>query len=60
MSTFADEEEAVARANEGCFGLNFSVWARDTAGGRRLAGQRLWARLMTLGLRVLSRIPGVR
>jgi succinate-semialdehyde dehydrogenase/glutarate-semialdehyde dehydrogenase len=25
-----------------------------------LVGQRLWARLMTLGLRVLSRIPGVR
>ena len=125
MSTFADEEEAIARANEGCFGLNFSVWTRDTARGRRLAarlqagtvnvnegyaaawgsidapmggmkdsglgrrhgatgilkytepqtvsvqrlmpiappplvGQRLWARLMTLGLRVLSRIPGVR
>lgn len=125
MSTFADEEEAIARANEGCFGSNFSVWTRDTARGRRLAarlqagtvnvnegyaaawgsidapmggmkdsglgrrhgatgilkytepqtvsvqrlmpiappplvGQRLWARLMTLGLRVLSRIPGVR
>ncbi|HEY4830161.1 MAG TPA: aldehyde dehydrogenase family protein, partial [Solirubrobacteraceae bacterium] len=25
-----------------------------------IMGQRLWARLMTLGLRVLSRIPGVR
>jgi succinate-semialdehyde dehydrogenase/glutarate-semialdehyde dehydrogenase len=125
VSTFSDEEEAIARANEGCFGLNFSVWTRDTARGRRLAarlqagtvnvnegyaaawgsidapmggmkdsglgrrhgatgilkytepqtvsvqrlmpiappplvGQRLWARLMTLGLRVLSRIPGVR
>jgi succinate-semialdehyde dehydrogenase/glutarate-semialdehyde dehydrogenase len=125
VSIFSDEEEAIARANEGCFGLNFSVWTRDTARGRRLAarlqagtvnvnegyaaawgsidapmggmkdsglgrrhgatgilkytepqtvsvqrlmpiappplvGQRLWARLMTLGLRVLSRIPGVR
>jgi succinate-semialdehyde dehydrogenase/glutarate-semialdehyde dehydrogenase len=125
LSTFSDEEDAVARANEGCFGLNFSVWTRDTARGRRLAarlqagtvnvnegyaaawgsidapmggmkdsglgrrhgatgilkyteaqtvsvqrlmpiapppliGQRRWARLMTLGLRVLSRIPGVR
>jgi succinate-semialdehyde dehydrogenase/glutarate-semialdehyde dehydrogenase len=125
VSSFSDEEEAVARANQGCFGLNFSVWTRDTARGRRLAtrlqagtvnvnegyaatwgsidapmggmkdsglgrrhgatgilkytepqtvsvqrlmaiappplvGQRLWARLMTLGLRVLSRLPGVR
>jgi succinate-semialdehyde dehydrogenase / glutarate-semialdehyde dehydrogenase len=125
VSTFSDEEEAIARANEGCFGLNFSVWTRDTARGRRLAarlqagtvnvnegyaaawgsidapmggmkdsglgrrhgatgilkytepqtvsvqrlmpiapppliGQGLWARLMTLGLRMLSRIPGVR
>jgi succinate-semialdehyde dehydrogenase/glutarate-semialdehyde dehydrogenase len=125
VSTFSDEEEAVARANQGCFGLNFSVWTRDTARGQRLAtrlkagtvnvnegyaatwgsidapmggmkdsglgrrhgatgilkytepqtvsvqrlmpiappprvGQRLWARLMTLGLRVLSRVPGVR
>lgn len=39
MSTFADEEEAIARANEGCFGLNFSVWTRDTARGRRLAAR---------------------
>jgi succinate-semialdehyde dehydrogenase/glutarate-semialdehyde dehydrogenase len=125
LSTFADEEEAIARANEGCFGLNFSVWTQDVARGRRIAerlqagtvnvnegyvatwgsidapmggmkdsglgrrhgatgilkytepqtvsvqrlipiappplvGQRLWAWAMTWGLRVLSRIPGVR
>ncbi|HET6864611.1 MAG TPA: succinic semialdehyde dehydrogenase [Solirubrobacteraceae bacterium] len=125
VSTFSDEDEAVARANSGCFGLNFSVWTRDVARGRRIAarlqagtvnvnegyvatwgsvdapmggmkdsglgrrhgatgilkyteaqtvsvqrligiappplvGTRLWARLMTWGLRLLSRIPGVR
>ena len=125
VSTFSDEDEAVARANQGCFGLNFSVWTRDVARGRRVAerlqagtvnvnegyvatwgsvdapmggmkdsglgrrhgaqgilkytesqtvsvqrlmpiapppmvSQRLWARGMTLGLRVLSRIPGMR
>lgn len=125
VSTFTDEEEAVARANEGCFGLNFSVWTRDVRRGRHIAsrlqagtvnvnegyvatwgsvdapmggmkdsglgrrhgaagilkytesqtvsvqrlmgiapppmvGTRLWARAMTLGLRLLSRIPGVR
>jgi succinate-semialdehyde dehydrogenase/glutarate-semialdehyde dehydrogenase len=125
VSTFTDEEDAIARANSGCFGLNFSVWTRDVARGRRIAsrlqagtvnvnegyvatwgsidapmggmkdsglgrrhgatgilkyteaqtvsvqrlmgiappplvGTRLWARLMTWGLRVLSRIPGVR
>jgi succinate-semialdehyde dehydrogenase/glutarate-semialdehyde dehydrogenase len=125
ISTFADEEEAIRRANEGCFGLNFSVWTRDTARGRRIAerlqagtvninegyvaawgsvdapmggmkdsglgrrhgatgilkytepqtiavqrlipiappplvGTGLWARAMTWGLKLLSRIPGVR
>ncbi len=125
VSTFADEEDAIRRANEGCFGLNFSVWSRDVARGRAIAarlqagtvnvnegyvatwgsvdapmggmkdsglgrrhgaagilkytesqtvsvqrlmgiappplvGTRLWARLMTLGLKVLSRVPGVR
>jgi succinate-semialdehyde dehydrogenase / glutarate-semialdehyde dehydrogenase len=125
VSTFTDEEDAIRRANEGCFGLNFSVWTRDVARGRRIAsrlqagtvnvnegyaaawgsidapmggmkdsglgrrhgatgilkyteaqtvsvqrlmgiappplvGTRLWARGMTLGLKLLSRVPGVR
>jgi succinate-semialdehyde dehydrogenase/glutarate-semialdehyde dehydrogenase len=125
VSTFSDEEDAIRRANQGCYGLNFSLWTRDVARGRRIAerlqagtvnvnegyvatwgsidapmggmkesglgrrhgadgllkyteaqtvsvqrvmgiapppmiGTRLWARLMTWGLRVLSRIPGVR
>jgi succinate-semialdehyde dehydrogenase / glutarate-semialdehyde dehydrogenase len=125
VATFTDEEDAIRRANEGCFGLNFSVWTRDVARGRRIAsrlqagtvnvnegyaaawgsidapmggmkdsglgrrhgatgilkyteaqtvsiqrlmgiappplvGTRLWARGMTLGLKLLSRVPGVR
>jgi succinate-semialdehyde dehydrogenase/glutarate-semialdehyde dehydrogenase len=125
VSTFASEEEAIRLANRGCYGLNFSLWTRDTKRGRRLAtrlkagtvninegyiaawgsfdapmggmkhsglgrrhgapgivkyteqqtvavqrvmpiappplvGQRLWARLITVGLRVLRRLPGVR
>jgi succinate-semialdehyde dehydrogenase/glutarate-semialdehyde dehydrogenase len=125
VSTFTDEDEAVERANSGCFGLNFSVWTRDVARGRRIAarlqagtvnvnegyvatwgsvdapmggvkdsglgrrhgatgilkyteaqtvsvqrligiappplvGTRMWARLMTLGLKLISRVPGVR
>jgi succinate-semialdehyde dehydrogenase / glutarate-semialdehyde dehydrogenase len=36
---FADEADAVARANAGDYGLNASVWTRDTARGRRVASQ---------------------
>jgi succinate-semialdehyde dehydrogenase/glutarate-semialdehyde dehydrogenase len=37
ISTFASEEEAVMRANASDYGLNFSVWTRDTVRGRHLA-----------------------
>jgi acyl-CoA reductase-like NAD-dependent aldehyde dehydrogenase len=36
---FSDEQEAVARANDGVFGLNASIYTRDAARGRRLARQ---------------------
>ncbi|MFT4264984.1 MAG: succinic semialdehyde dehydrogenase [Nocardioides sp.] len=36
---FTDEADAVARANQGEYGLNASVWTRDTARGRRIARQ---------------------
>ena len=36
---FHDENEAVARANDGMYGLNASVWTRDTRRGRELASR---------------------
>ncbi len=39
ISTFSTEEEAIARANDSCLGLNFSVWTRDTQRGRHVASR---------------------
>jgi len=36
---FSSEAEAVQRANEGEYGLNASVWTRDTRRGRQIARQ---------------------
>jgi succinate-semialdehyde dehydrogenase/glutarate-semialdehyde dehydrogenase len=37
ISRFSSEDEAVARANDSEFGLNFSIWTKDTRRGRALA-----------------------
>jgi succinate-semialdehyde dehydrogenase / glutarate-semialdehyde dehydrogenase len=39
VSTFDDEDEAVARANATPYGLSASIWTRDTRHGARLARQ---------------------
>jgi aldehyde dehydrogenase (NAD+)/succinate-semialdehyde dehydrogenase/glutarate-semialdehyde dehydrogenase len=36
---FSDEDEAVAKANDTVYGLNASVWTRNLARGRALAGR---------------------
>jgi succinate-semialdehyde dehydrogenase/glutarate-semialdehyde dehydrogenase len=125
ISRFSDVDEVVKRANDSDYGLNFSVWTKNTARGREIAtrlkagtvnvneayaaawasidapmggmkdsglgrrhaavgitkycesqtvaiqrllpigpppmvGQRMWGKAMTLGLRLLRRVPGVR
>src|SRR3954451_1977590 len=42
VSRFRSEDEAVARANDSDYGLNFSVWTKDHARGREI-GSRLQA-----------------
>jgi succinate-semialdehyde dehydrogenase/glutarate-semialdehyde dehydrogenase len=42
MSRFSDVEEVVKRANDSDYGLNFSIWTKDTRRGRDIA-QRLQA-----------------
>src|SRR4051794_11556168 len=40
VSRFSSEDEAIARANDSDYGLNFSVWTKDQARGREI-GSRL-------------------
>ena len=42
VSRFSDEEEVIARANDSDYGLNFSLWTRDTRRGLEI-GSRLQA-----------------
>lgn len=39
ISRFTDEDEAIARANDTPYGLNSSVWTKDTARGRKIAAR---------------------
>ncbi len=39
LHRFSDEAEAVARANDGDYGLNASVWTRDARRGRAVAAR---------------------
>ena len=39
VMAFANEEEAIAVANNSDFGLNASVWTQDLRRGERIAGQ---------------------
>jgi succinate-semialdehyde dehydrogenase/glutarate-semialdehyde dehydrogenase len=42
ISKFSSEDDAISRANDSEFGLNFSVWTKDTRRGRAIA-ERLQA-----------------
>jgi succinate-semialdehyde dehydrogenase/glutarate-semialdehyde dehydrogenase len=53
VDRFASEDEAVAKANGTIYGLTASVWSRDTARARRLAG-RLAAGAVTLNDHLMS------